>query len=331
MKLSNIPEHFQPFKKGYQVGFAIGHNHTFKSVNNDYSPNSNIGDPYTFGILFGSHVKKAIGDILPQVVLPNINKATLTMAKAMLEQNQYQRAIGLINIHNEIQSGISNEFVKKVCAIMKPDCKGVIPNSLIVCGEGGNYCSDTCLEQATIGKKMFKDTLVAGASLLNIALENSQNHYDNLIINTPDDSEINVEVSLKSSVMQYRVMNGGEENISIRLQLANCELSYKMITQKDTAVVIPWASNSKPEIDLHLYKDKIDNPELWPEWSNKIINQKFENKSTFGSENYYASLSYQINKGFCLEDGFVVIPQHIFLRKLKDLGYLKLELLTEAN
>jgi hypothetical protein len=37
---------------------------------------------------------------------------------------------------------------RQITQLLEEKCKGVIPNTFIVCGEGGNYCSEACHSQA---------------------------------------------------------------------------------------------------------------------------------------------------------------------------------------
>lgn len=43
----------------------------------------------------------------------------------------------LVTIGEATDAGVRFEFRNKACA-------GIIPDTFIVCGEGGNYCSDLC-------------------------------------------------------------------------------------------------------------------------------------------------------------------------------------------
>lgn len=43
--------------------------------------------------------------------------------------------------------GIFNEIVRYMAA---SECKGVIPDTFIACGEGGNFCSDICREASLL-------------------------------------------------------------------------------------------------------------------------------------------------------------------------------------
>lgn len=41
-------------------------------------------------------------------------------------------------------------------------CQGIIPNTFIACGEGGNYCQPSCQEQASINDKQLTENHFGG-------------------------------------------------------------------------------------------------------------------------------------------------------------------------
>jgi len=325
-ELNNIGDFFPEFLNGYKLGFS---NVDFElRINNHITPESLVGDPYTFGIFFGNkmrlHLKKAFSNIH----FSKINKAAFALAKLFFSNEEYQNILNLFALHNKIQSGDTDGLPEMISKQLNPNCKLIIPNTFIACGEGGNYCSDGCLESASLGRHSFPNVIRDSAALTKLTIDQaaSQAASDDLHNNIAsfDQSSVDglaIETHWKAKVSQYRIVTNDYNNVSIRMQFSKSELSYKFIGAEDTCQVIVWSKQDNSEVDINLNNSIFND---WEEWVNRVTSAEFSSPSNYrGSDKLYAPLEFRSGIGFCLEDGYVVIPQHVFMERLERSGLIK--------
>jgi hypothetical protein len=323
-KLSGIGSSYPDFIRGYKVGFSSSAlDIDFK---NHITSCSLVGDPYTFGIFFGNKMRLRLRRAFSNIQISKINKAAFALAKLFFSNEEYQNILNIFKLHSAILSGNSDNISEMISAQVNSDCKQVIPGTFIACGEGGNYCSQECMENATLGRHNFYGLVKSSGSLLNLAIENFNSSNSNVEENLTDLIESNeeglaVETYWKSKVLQYRITSDDYNAVAIRMQFTHSELSYKFISSADSCQVIVWNKPENTELDITISTDMIEG---WNEWRDRVRSADFSKPSTYrGSDKFYASLVFVNNLGFCLEDGSLVIPQNVFLEKLERSGLIK--------
>lgn len=78
-------------------------------------------------------------------------------------------------------------------------CNKLIPNTFIICGEGGNYCSNRCYNLSLVGKMTFEDFYLKYIERTSLEEFNNQRRGQ-LLFNTLEEYMPNVSAKIYHSL-----------------------------------------------------------------------------------------------------------------------------------
>jgi hypothetical protein len=214
---------------------------------------------------------------------------------------------------------------------MNPNCSIIIPNTFVVCGEGGNYCSVQCLDNAATSRTSFEE---ATKSLIRIVkgynyTYNKENVSVGIIDIPSENEEVKVESIWKSNITQFRLIASTAFEATIRLQIKDCELSHRIKTNSDMMSIITLNKSGLYEWDMYFGKSDLSDIELWV---SKVLRLNFDKNSAYhGSSQKYHTLEYRNERGFCAEDGTLIIPKEYFYQYMIKNGHITKDMAPIIN
>lgn len=322
-KSLDTPEKISEFVSGYKSGYMINEATNHRPICR-FNDNTFIGDPQTLGYMVGSRMRHRINRLVKAYSTSfNLSELDLFRIRAALSIENFNDVMRLFSIHNKICAGDMEAVSSKdLNFIMNKYCTGVIPDTFIACGEGGNYCSESCMKYSKVGASTLTNVLSL-AALLDVS-SNPTEILDpsfNIPQSIPD---LKVDTIWKSDMNQFRIVGESSDSLSIRFQARNVEVTSRLIGEIDTFNILAWKESSNIEWDIHLDTDNTEiNEKEFKNWKSQLKSIDYCNKSNYsGSSASYAPLTFQKDVGF-LSGNLTVIPIKRFISFLESKGIKK--------
>lgn len=314
LTIESVKENYDQFVLGYRAGF-FGSNFVNLPAGH-IGLKSLIGDPYTFGFRVGCEIRKDISRLTNGQ--NKFDKQTVIRLRLTCSNAEYDSGLKIVKLHNRIQSGDLNNLSEDLVSYLNSECKLVIPNTSILCGEESNYCSDACSSKANVNKNIA-NAMDYTINFLQEAI-NCAGSYSDATLEIPDSiSNFQNKFVWIAENTQFRVMSTASSVISFRFQSKNPELTNDIEYDNDRIKIIVFKSQHNMEYDIGVTpSDYGIYGEEFEARCKKIASSNFSSASNYpASGAKYASLKFNNGIGFCLEDGTVVIPQEKFFTYLK--------------
>jgi hypothetical protein len=320
-------DNFRLFQLGYQAGF-FGEGSTY-NISPGLISLQYLGDPYTLGFYLGSRNRSEIAQMSSDNGV--VDKHLLLRLKVTCSDQEFESKVGLLNLHNKIQTGSGFEPLE-IVHLLNPKCKLIITNTFAACGEGGEYCSESCKEAAKVSRSSYSHFL---DSLCHTIMESQEKKGDyplEPLVLPEDISSIQVDFVWKGMDTQFRIVTEENDKVNYRFQSRDPELQNKITCGNDSFIAIAYKELGRAELDIAVNREKVGLSESeFQAYKDAIRNATFNKPSQYsGSTMKYASLTYN-NNGFCLEDGTVVIPKDTFFKYLQKNKGVKVNLTNSDN